>query len=106
MADIDYEAEYNNRARVPEHEQIFLRWAQDAEKLSRRYAQRGPRRTWARLRRYAPADNRFISPARGRQRAARHVRAWRLLALCSIRPVQSSGARVEHARCRGRGGWL
>jgi len=31
MADIDYEAEYNNRARVPEHEQIFLRWAQDAE---------------------------------------------------------------------------
>jgi arylformamidase len=31
MADMDYEAEYNNRARVPEHEQIFLRWARDAE---------------------------------------------------------------------------
>ena len=31
MADIDYEAEYNNRARVPEHEEIFLRWARDAE---------------------------------------------------------------------------
>ena len=31
MADMDYEAEYNNRARVPDHEQIFLRWARDAE---------------------------------------------------------------------------
>ncbi len=31
MATIDYEAEYNNRARVPEHEAIFLRWAGEAE---------------------------------------------------------------------------
>jgi arylformamidase len=31
MADTDYEAEYNNRARVPDHEQIFLRWAHEAE---------------------------------------------------------------------------
>jgi arylformamidase len=31
MADLDYEAEYNVRARVPEYEQIFLRWAGDAE---------------------------------------------------------------------------
>jgi len=31
MADLDYEAEYNVRARVPEYEQIFLRWARDAE---------------------------------------------------------------------------
>jgi arylformamidase len=30
MADIDYEAEYNNRARVPEHPQIFAAWARDA----------------------------------------------------------------------------
>jgi arylformamidase len=28
---IDYEAEYNNRARVPEHPQIFARWAGEAE---------------------------------------------------------------------------
>jgi arylformamidase len=27
---IDYEVEYNNRARVPEHPQIFARWASDA----------------------------------------------------------------------------
>jgi len=31
MAAIDYEAEYNNRARVPEHDKIFARWAGDAE---------------------------------------------------------------------------
>ena len=31
VADIDYEAEYNNRARVPEHPEIFARWARDAE---------------------------------------------------------------------------
>ncbi len=31
MAAIDYEAEYNLRARVPEHPQIFARWARDAE---------------------------------------------------------------------------
>ena len=28
---IDYEAEYNNRARVPEHPQIFARWTREAE---------------------------------------------------------------------------
>jgi arylformamidase len=28
---IDYEAEYNNRARVPEHTEIFARWTRDAE---------------------------------------------------------------------------
>src|SRR5690348_3091458 len=27
---IDYEAEYNNRARVPEHPQIFARWVEEA----------------------------------------------------------------------------
>jgi arylformamidase len=31
MATIDYEAEYNNRARVPEYVDIFGRWAGDAE---------------------------------------------------------------------------
>jgi arylformamidase len=28
---IDYEAEYNNRARVPEHPEIFARWTREAE---------------------------------------------------------------------------
>jgi arylformamidase len=31
VAAIDYEVEYNNRARVPEHPEIFARWAHDAE---------------------------------------------------------------------------
>jgi arylformamidase len=30
MTAIDYEAEYDNRARVPEHPQIFARWATDS----------------------------------------------------------------------------
>jgi arylformamidase len=29
MATVDWEVEYNNRARVPEHPQIFARWARD-----------------------------------------------------------------------------
>jgi arylformamidase len=29
MAAIDYEVEYNNRARVPEHPEIFARWVRD-----------------------------------------------------------------------------
>jgi arylformamidase len=31
MAAVDYESEYNLRARVPEHPEIFARWARDAE---------------------------------------------------------------------------
>jgi arylformamidase len=31
MAAVDYEAEYNNRARVPEHEEIFASWVRDGE---------------------------------------------------------------------------
>jgi arylformamidase len=31
VAAIDYEVEYNNRARVPEHEEIFARWMREAE---------------------------------------------------------------------------
>jgi hypothetical protein len=31
MPPIDYEAEYNNRARVPEHPTIIAGWARDAQ---------------------------------------------------------------------------
>jgi len=31
LAAVDYETEYNNRARVPEHPEIFARWAFEAE---------------------------------------------------------------------------
>lgn len=38
MAAIDYETEYDNRARVPEHPQIFARWATDSETYRTRLA--------------------------------------------------------------------
>lgn len=41
MADLDYEAEYNNRARVPEHAEIFLRWAHDSESYRADALERG-----------------------------------------------------------------
>src|SRR5262245_45129316 len=30
LMSVDYEVEYNNRARVPEHPQIFARWEREA----------------------------------------------------------------------------
>lgn len=33
MTDIDYEAEYNNRRRVPEHTEIIARWHREAERV-------------------------------------------------------------------------
>jgi arylformamidase len=41
MAAIDYEAEYNVRARVPEHPEIFVRWARDAEDYRAETLKRG-----------------------------------------------------------------
>jgi arylformamidase len=41
MAAIDYEAEYNLRARVPEHPEIFARWARDAEDYRAETLKRG-----------------------------------------------------------------
>jgi arylformamidase len=38
---IDYEAEYNNRARVPDHPQIFARWERDAAAYRAETAQAG-----------------------------------------------------------------
>ena len=35
---IDYEVEYNNRARVPEHAEIFARWQRDAAAYRERMA--------------------------------------------------------------------
>src|SRR5216683_2656196 len=39
--DIDYEAEYNNRARVPEHPQIFERWRAAAKEFRDEMAAQG-----------------------------------------------------------------
>ncbi len=38
MAKVDYETEYDNRARVPEHPQIFAQWAKNSEAYRARIA--------------------------------------------------------------------
>ena len=38
MPGVDYEVEYNNRARVPEHPQIFARWTREASAYRERTA--------------------------------------------------------------------
>ena len=54
---VDYEAEYNNRARVPEHPAIFARWAREAEDY--RAEAMKERRAELALR-YAESPRRFI----------------------------------------------
>jgi len=47
MTGIDYEKEYDNRARVPEHPEIFARWATDSESYRARLsAQRQARMSY------------------------------------------------------------
>ena len=41
MTAVDYEAEYNLRARVPEHPEFFARWARDAEDYRAEMLKRG-----------------------------------------------------------------
>ena len=41
MVTVDYEAEYNNRARVPEYPEIFARWARQAEDYRAEALKRG-----------------------------------------------------------------
>ncbi len=55
MTTIDYETEYDNRARVPEHPQIFARWSRDAAAYRARMA--GPRHARTT---YGPSDRQTI----------------------------------------------
>ena len=105
MADIDYETEYNNRARVPEHPEIFARWAREAEHYRADALKSRPRRARPVLWRYAAAIPRSVSAGGRRVGAARDVRPWRLVALARSVDVQPDGARPERARRRrcGRG---
>ena len=54
MATIDYEKEYDNRARVPEHVDIFARWHRDAEA----YRQASPNAELGL--KYGPSERQFI----------------------------------------------
>jgi len=47
---LDYEVEYNNRARVPDHAEIFARWQRDAAAYRDRNEGGRERRTRPRLR--------------------------------------------------------
>jgi arylformamidase len=57
MPKIDYEAEYNNRARVPEHPAIFARWEKDAAAF-REETSRAGRAELAVS--YGPSERQFI----------------------------------------------
>ena len=105
MADVDYESEYNNRMRVPEYADIFLRWAREAEEYRAERLKAGraelglsygdtPRQT---------VD--LLLPDAGRERPARHVRSRRLVAFAGSLKLQPDGAWLERPRDRrcGRG---
>ena len=103
MAAIDYETEYNNRARVPEHPEIFARWTREAEDYRRQAMQE--RRAELGLS-YGSTPRQFIdlfAPGQGRQGAAGPVHPRRLLALARSVAVQPHGARAQRPRRHGRG---
>lgn len=63
MTQIDLEAEYNNRARVPEHPEHFKRWMQAAAKFREGHKNFEPRLS------YGPSERQYIDlfwPATGR----------------------------------------
>ena len=85
MAAIDYEAEYNNRARVPEHPEIFARWTRDAE-FFRADMLEADRAVLGLCYGDSPqAILGSVPTGGGRKRAACHVHSWRLVAFA--RPV-------------------
>src|SRR3954453_15983053 len=65
MAALDLEAEYNNRARVPEHGEIFDRWTQDAASYREDAAEEGRAELGCS---YGPSPRQFVDlfmPAAG-----------------------------------------
>ena len=57
MLTIDYEVEYNNRARVPEHPAIFARWEKDAAAFRDETSQAGRAELGLS---YGPSERQFI----------------------------------------------
>ena len=100
---VDYEAEYNNRARVPEHPEIFARWERDAAAYRERMkAEENAELGLAYGAEPAP-DRRPVLSRRHRPHAARAVHPRRLLALARSLDLQPHVGRAERARRRGRG---
>ena len=100
---IDYEVEYNNRARVPEHPEIFARWTREGAAYRDEATKGGPRRDRPEVRPLAAPDHRPVQAAAARERPARTVHPRRLLALARALKLQPDGARHERARRHRRG---
>ena len=106
MADIDYEAEYNNRARVPEHAEIFARWTRDAETYRAETLKAGRAELGLS---YGDTPRQFVDlflPAGGRGRAACDVHPWRLVAFArsvDVQPRWRAGSNARGIDGRGRG---
>ena len=100
---IDYEVEYNNRARVPEHPEIFARWARDGAAYRDEAGKEGRAEIGLK---YGPSPRQTIDlfkPRGGDARPARAVHPRRLLALARTFELQPDGARHERARRHRRG---
>ena len=80
---INYEVEYDNRARVPEHPEIFARWSARRRPIARRRAAPSSASPTA------PRRARPSTSSRPRRRTARAVHPWRLVALAASRPVSA-----------------
>ena len=97
---IDYEVEYNNRARVPEHPEIFARWQREG--AAYRAAAHNPKLGLA----YGPSLRRTIDlfPAKDDNKAPLamfiHGGCWRSLEPSMFSP---DGRRPECARHHRRG---
>ena len=97
MPPIDYEKEYDNRGRVPEHEAIFAGMDRDAAA----YRAASPKAELGIS--YGPSARQIIDffPAAARERAARRVHSWRLLALArsvELQPFRKDPERQRHRR--------
>ena len=79
--DVDYEAEYNNRARVPEHPEIFARWRAAANEFRQEMAAQGRAELGVR---YGTTPRQIIDvfladPDRGKLAVFVHGGYWRSL---------------------------
>ena len=98
---IDYEKEYDNRGRVPEHPEIFARNERDA--AAYRAAARGAELGL----KYGPLTAPDRRPVPGpASRTAGHVHPWRLVARARPVCLQPSRRRAERAGRQHRGGRL
>ena len=104
MPDINYEVEYDNRARVPEHPEIFARWTREAEDYRAETLKAGRAEFGLSYGDTPRQIARSVLSGGGRGRAGCDVRARRLVALARSFAVQPDGARAQCPRrhCRRR----